>query len=194
MRALLASVALVAALIPVGFAKADSTPLDPTVVINKTGDPTCTIDSGDSGLNCFSSIAGIGAFEIDLVNGLLPAVQYTYAGPLFSMDTTPLNTLFVILDGVNPSEQYTCASDFSTCSLVASSSLPFWLRSLEDGSNFDVFEFTNFTSSFSTGAGFDVSVTTSEPGTMLLFLTGLVPLGLFRRSKLLCARSTPSAS
>jgi hypothetical protein len=178
-------------LIPVGLAKADSTPVDPTVVINKTGDPICTDASTDSGLNCFNSIAGIGAFEVDLVNGLLPAVQFTYAGPLFSFDTTPLNTLFVVLDGIVPGEQYTCSSDlFSNCSLVASFNLPSWCAGLEDGSNFDVFEFTGLIGLFPTGSGLYASVVpTPEPGTVFLILLGLVPLFFSGRRKLSLARS-----
>lgn len=186
MRAVLAIAALVGGLIPVGFAKADSTPIDPTVVINST-DPTCTT----SGVTCFFSMNGVAAIELDLVNGLLPPTEFEYGGDLIDPVNT-LSKLFVVLDGIAPGLSYTCSSNiFSNCSQVTLSLVPSWDCGSDWGSelnNFLVFEFTG--GSLSSGGGIEASVTTPEPGTMLLLLTGVVPLFLFGRRRLSSVRST----
>jgi hypothetical protein len=170
------AVAALGLLMPAGFANASAV-TDPTVIINKT-DPSCS----SSGVICFHSIFGVGAVELDLVNGLLPSEDLEYAGDRFNPHDS-LTTLFVILDGVLPNEKYTCSSNvFSDCSLV----FPWDISGFtwgKDWRKFDVFEFTDPTSTISSGAGFEASVTTPEPGTLLLLLSGLVPVIGFGRKR-----------
>lgn len=78
---------------------ASPAPVDPSVIINKTG-------PGD--LVTFSSNSVTDPLVIDLVNGLAPLQTFEYTG------SGTLTVLYVALDNALPEEVFTCQSNIFT--------------------------------------------------------------------------------
>jgi hypothetical protein len=155
-----------ALLIPAGFVHAN--PVDPSVIINKTS---------------LDATAFTGLFDVTL--GADGGADVTFINAL-SFDITTLTIQFQVPlpTGVN-----TCSSDiFSTCGVEALSFNSQTNLLTEDfvfsGGTITPGELFSFSAAGFTGANPNVVVssTTPEPGTIVLLLTGALPLiGLGRR-------------
>ncbi|HKV28859.1 MAG TPA: PEP-CTERM sorting domain-containing protein [Candidatus Acidoferrales bacterium] len=155
---------VVALLIPVGFANADPSLADPTVIINKSLDPPC------NAVACFDNTnSKANPLIVALVNGLLPPTSFDYTGP------GPLTSFFIAFSGALPFEPFTCSSDiFQSCGFVNTVNTPF-------SQDVELF-FTNGT--LNPGDGITAQVAaTPEPGTIALLLTGCLPLFLLARKR-----------
>ena len=147
-------------LIPAGLTYAN--PVDPSVIINRAG--------GD--LVKFSMNSMADPLVIDLNNhGLTTSPDFfQYTG------TATLTELFVVLDEVIPGETFSCKSNIFTGDCESFIPMP---GVGTDGDHDELgFEFT-------LGPGgiglmqndvFSVQVATPEPGTIILLLTGAIPL------------------
>lgn len=79
--------------------------IDPSVIINKAGDPTCDPTT----TVCFSANSITDPLVITLDSqGLAPLEPFEYTG------ATTLNTLYVQLNGALPLEVFDCVSDIFT--------------------------------------------------------------------------------
>lgn len=151
-------------LIPAGLTYAN--PVDPSVIINRGGDPTS-----------FSTNSITDPLVIDLNSqGLAAPQSFQYTG------TATLTELFVVLDEVIPGEQFFCQSDIFTG--PCGSFIP------AAGADGDKDELGLIFTLGTGGTGlmqndvFSVAVATPEPGTMILLLTGALPLIGFGRRRL----------
>jgi hypothetical protein len=88
----------VALVLVANVAFADS---DPSVIINKTTDPSMIITANSPS----------DPLVLDLVNGVSPTISFEYVGPTA---TSTLTELFVQLDNAQPLEEFSCQSDIFT--------------------------------------------------------------------------------
>lgn len=146
-------------------ARADASPVDPTVIINGV-DPSCST----SGVTCFAtnSISNPIVMGLDS-NGLLAPITFVYNG------NSTLTELFVAFSDSLPFESFTCASNiFTSCGFVSTVGTPL--------SN-DVELFFKG-GELTSGEGFSVQVSpTPEPSAALLLLTGMLPIMIFGRNR-----------
>ena len=156
-------------LIPVGLTYAN--PVDPSVIINRAG--------GD--LKTFSMNSAADPLVIDLNSqGLAPLQDFQYTG------TATLTELFVVLDEVIPGETFFCQSDIFTGPCGSFIPVP---GAGADGDH-DELGFIFTLGPGDTGLMQDdifsvqVAAPTPEPGTIILLLTGALPLFGFGRRRL----------
>lgn len=139
--------------IPAGFANA--TPVDPSVIINRTplDATTFSVNSVTHPLVIMLNAQGMASLQ-----------SFEYTG------TNPLTKLFVELDGALPLEQFDCISDiFTGCGSFNTGVSDEVGLIFKDGT-------------LSHNEMFTVAVATPEPSTIILLLTGGLPLiGLGRR-------------
>jgi hypothetical protein len=140
--------------IPAGFVHAN--PVDPSVIINKTSSDATTF-----------SMNSVNDPLVIMLNsqGLASLQSFEYIG------TAPLTKLFVELDGTLPLEQFDCVSNiFTECGSFSTGVGDEVGLIFEDGT-------------LSQNEMFTVEVATPEPGTMVLLLTGALPLIGFGRRR-----------
>jgi hypothetical protein len=140
-------------------ALADSGPQDPTVIVNRKGDPLCNADgSTPPGVDyvCFTTNSA----QDPLVIATGTSVNYVLA-------SGSLSTLWVEVDPTDPNEVYSCASDiFAYCGAVGSAN--------QGGAEFKYYGGT-------LDANTEIYASAPEPAALVLLMGGLIPLVAFRK-------------
>ncbi|MGH9864266.1 MAG: PEP-CTERM sorting domain-containing protein [Candidatus Acidiferrales bacterium] len=152
-----------------GLAKAG--PVDPTVIIDDPPTPpNC------QQVTCFSG----NTIVLDLLNGFLPKTGFAYTG------SSTLTTLFVVLDDVLPGEVFTCSSNIflGPCKIGNTQGANDDDQGQEIDDDEDSIEISFTGGSLKTNDGITAQVSpTPEPGTMVLLLSGVLPLFLIGRKR-----------